>query len=603
VGLVTKVFLDGEILGDAGSPEEALEQLKDKRRDGEIDQEVSIYYAEDRDEVRINTDSGRVLRPLVIVEDGEPKLKDDQLEDLKEGEITLEDLEEEGVIEHLDAEEEENAYVALSGEEPTEEHTHQELDPEIINGVSASLTVYPEHNRGDRVNFGAKMSGQGLGMPTREFHQRFDTRENVLTYPQQPIVETNTYDTLLGDHPIGQNMIVALGSFDGYNIEDAVIMNEDAIQRGTGRSTYMRTYQTEAQRFWGGQQDEIGVPDKDVRGYRREEVYTHLDEDGIANPETEVDSDDVLVGKTSPPKFLGSGGADEVQMGLADRRETSLTVRHGEQGKVDKVMVSETSDGDKLIKVKMREYRVPELGDKFATRHGQKGTIGMTVPEVNMPFTKQGITPDIILSTHAIPSRMTVAQLIELMAGKAGAMRGEPVDGTAYHNESKEEVKEMLEEMGFESTGKETMYNGLTGEEMDAEIMIGPGYYLKLSHMVGDKVHARSRGPVTLLTKQPTEGRSQEGGLRLGEMEKDVFVGHGASLLLKERFGADSTEISVCENCGEIAVEDKTENTTYCPNCDSGELDKTDIPHAFLLLMNELKSMMMDTTLELEDEE
>ncbi|WEL23783.1 DNA-directed RNA polymerase subunit B [Candidatus Nanohalovita haloferacivicina] len=600
---MTKVFLDGEILGDAESPDEALEQLKEKRRSGEVDQEVSIYYAEDRDEIRINTDSGRVLRPLVIVEDGEPKLTDDQLEDLKEGEISLEDLEEEGVLEHLDAEEEENAYVALSEDEVTEEHTHMELDPEIINGVSASLTVYPEHNRGDRVNFGAKMAGQGLGMPAREFHQRFDTQSNILTYPQQPIVETNTYDTLVGDHPIGQNMVVALASFDGYNIEDAVIMNQDAIDRGVGRSTYMRTYQTEAQRFWGGQQDEIGIPDKDVRGYRREEVYTHLDEDGIANPETEVDSDDVLVGKTSPPKFLGSGGGEEIQMGLADRRETSLTVRHGEKGKVDKVMVSETSDGDKLIKMKMREYRVPELGDKFATRHGQKGTVGMTVPEVNMPFTKQGITPDIILSTHAIPSRMTVAQLIELMAGKAGAMRGEPVDGTAYHNESKEEVKDMLEEMGFEKTGKETMYNGLTGEEMEAEIMIGPAYYLKLSHMVGDKVHARSRGPVTLLTKQPTEGRSQEGGLRLGEMEKDVFVGHGASLLLKERFGADSTEIKVCENCGEIAIEDKAENKQYCPNCETGDLGETEIPHAFLLLMNELKSMMMDTTLELEDEE
>jgi DNA-directed RNA polymerase subunit B len=397
-------------------------------------------------------------------------------------------------------------------------------------------------------------------------------------------------------------MVIALGSFDGYNIEDAVIMNESSMHRGMGRSTYMRTYQTEAQRFWGGQKDEIEVPDKDVRGYRREEAYTHLDEDGIANPETEVDSDDVLVGKTSPPKFLGSGGGEEVKMGLADRRETSLTVRHGEQGKVDKVLVSETGDGDKLIKMKMREYRVPELGDKFATRHGQKGTVGMLVSEENMPFTRQGITPDMILSTHAIPSRMTVSQIIELLAGKVGALRGEPVDGSAYHNESKDKMKEQLEELGFQSSGKETMYNGLTGEEMDAEIMIGPGYYLKLSHMVGDKVHARARGPVTLLTKQPTEGRSQEGGLRLGEMEKDVFVGHGASLLLKERFGADSTEIKVCENCGEIAVEDREENKTYCPSCDSSDVGESEIPHAFLLLMNELKSMMMDTELELEEE-
>ncbi|MEF8880286.1 MAG: DNA-directed RNA polymerase subunit B [Candidatus Nanohaloarchaea archaeon] len=597
---MTDVFLDGEILGDIDSPEEIKENLIEKRREGLIDKEVSVYFSEDKDELRINSDSGRILRPVIVVEDGESAVSEEDVERLGEGEITLQELEEEGKIEFMDAEEEENAYVAMDRDEITEEHTHLEIDPQIINGLSASLTVYPEHARGDRVNFGAKMAGQGLGLPTRDFHQKFPTRGNIMSYPQQPIVDTNTYDTLLGEHPIGQNMIVALASFDGYNIEDAVIMNQASIQRGLARTTYMRTYQTEAQRFWGGQQDKIGIPDKDVRGYRREEAYHRLDEDGIINPETEVESDDVIVGKTSPPKFLGSEG-EEVQMGLADRRETSLTVRHGEQGKIDKVMISETGDGDKLLKVKMREYRIPELGDKFATRHGQKGVIGMISPEENMPFTPQGITPDIILSTHAIPSRMTVSQIIEIMGGKVGALRGDPVDGSAYENEDKEELKEQLEDLGFESSGKETMYNGVTGEEMEAEILIGPGYYLKLSHMVGDKVHARARGPVTLLTKQPTEGRSQEGGLRLGEMEKDVFVGHGASLLLKERFGADSTEIEVCEHCGEIGVHDREENKHFCPACDSGELEKTEIPHAFLLLMNELKSMMMDTEIELEE--
>jgi DNA-directed RNA polymerase, subunit B'' (EC 2.7.7.6) len=598
---MTEVFLDGEIMDDLESPEEAREELIEKRRNGELDKEVSVYYNENRDEIRVNTDSGRVMRPVVIVEDGEPRLTEEQEEQLEDGELSLEDLENQGIIEYLDAEEEENAYVALSEEEVTGEHTHMEIDPEIINGLSASLTVYPEHNRGDRVNFGAKMAGQGLGMPTREFHQRFDTQENVLTYAQKPVVETNTYDTLLGDHPIGQNMIIALASFDGYNIEDAVIMNKASIERGLGRSTYMRTYQTEAKRFYGGQKDQIGVPGKDVRGYRREEVYESLDEDGIVNPETEVDSDDVIVGKTSPPKFLGGGG-EEMKMGLAERRETSLTVRHGEQGVIDKVMLSETGDGDKLIKAKMREYRVPELGDKFATRHGQKGVIGMIAPEENMPFTKQGITPDMILSTHAIPSRMTVAQIIELIGGKVGALRGEKVDATAYHNEDKDELRDQLEKLGFESSGKETMYNGVTGEEMDAEIMIGPGYYLKLSHMVGDKVHARSRGPVTLLTKQPTEGRSQEGGLRLGEMEKDVFVGHGASLLLKERFGADSTEIHVDKDSGDIGYLDREQNKVVKQSGEDGNFEETEIPHAMLLLLDELKSLMIDTDIELEDE-
>ena len=598
---MTEVFLDGEIMDELDSPEDVREDLIEKRRNGELDKEVSVYYNENRDEIRINTDSGRVMRPVVIVEDGEPRLTEEQEEKLEEGEISLEGLEDQGIIEYLDAEEEENAYVALSEEEVTEEHTHMEIDPEIINGLSASLTVYPEHNRGDRVNFGAKMAGQGLGMPTREFHQRFDTQENVLTYAQKPVVETNTYDTLVGDHPIGQNMVIALASFDGYNIEDAVIMNKASIERGLGRSTYMRTYQTEAKRFYGGQKDRIGIPDKDVRGYRREEAYEHLDEDGIVNPETEVDSDDVIVGKTSPPKFLGGGG-EEMKMGLAERRETSLTVRHGEQGVIDKVMLSETGDGDKLLKAKMREYRVPELGDKFATRHGQKGVIGMIAPEENMPFTRQGITPDMILSTHAIPSRMTVAQIIELIGGKVGALRGEKVDATAYHNEDKDELRDQLEELGFESSGKETMYNGVTGEEMEAEILIGPGYYLKLSHMVGDKVHARSRGPVTLLTKQPTEGRSQEGGLRLGEMEKDVFVGHGASLLLKERFGADSTKIHVDNDSGDIGYLDRENNKVVKQSGEEGDFEETEIPHAMLLLLDELKSLMIDTDIEVEDE-
>jgi len=599
---VTRVFVDGEIVDQIEEPGDIRESLIEKRRNGELDKEVSVYYAEDKDEIRINTDSGRVQRPVIIVEDSEPQLTEEQMEELQEGEITLQDLEEEGIIEYIDAEEEENAYVAMDEDEVTEEHTHMEVDPAITHGLSASLVVFPEHNRGDRVNFGAKMSGQGIGLPTREYHQRFDTNANVLTYPQKPITETQTYDTLIGDHPIGQNMVVALASFDGYNMEDAVIMNKASVDRGLARSAYMRTYKTEAQRFWGGQKDEIGVPDKDVRGYRSEEDYAKLDEDGIINPETVVNSDDVLVGKTSPPKFLGSGGGEEVQMGLADRRETSLTVRHGEHGKIDHVMVSETGEGDKLLKLKLRNYRIPELGDKFATRHGQKGVVGMIAEEENMPFTKQGITPDMILSTHAVPSRMTVSQLIEIIGGKVGALRGEKVDGTAFHSEDKDDLRDQLEELGFESNGKEVMYDGVTGEKMEAEILIGPGYYLKLDHQVGDKIHARARGPVTLLTKQPTEGRSQEGGLRLGEMEKDVFVGHGSSLLLKERFGADSTEIQICEDCGEIGIYDREENREYCPNCNSEDLGDTEVPHAFLLLMNELKSLMIDTELHLEEE-
>ncbi len=597
---MTDVYLDGDLIGQHDDPGELRDELKERRRNGDLNGEVNVHYSDDKDEIWVNTDSGRTRRPLAIVDDGEVLLTEGHLERLEDGDLTLADLQEDGVIEYLDAEEEEEAFVALDREDVTDEHTHLELDAALTHGLSASLVAFPQHNRGDRVNYGAKMNGQGLGIPEKNFHTRYDTNANVLTYPQRPAVTTATEEEAIGEHPIGQNMVIAISSWEGYNIEDAVIVNKASIERGLARSHYFRTYTTESRTYWGGQRDEIAIPDKDVRGYRSEDAYNHLSEDGVVNPETDVDAGDVLVGKVSPPKFLGSD--EEVKMGLASKRETSKTVRHGEAGTVDKVLISETGEGDKLIKTKLREERIPELGDKFATRHGQKGVIGLIVPEEDMPFTEDGVTPDIILSTHAIPSRMTVSQLLEIIGGKAAAERGELVDATAFHSENEEDLREVLEEAGFQSDGKETMYHGVTGEQMDAKTFIGPGFYLKLEHMVGDKIHARSRGPVTLLTNQPTAGRAREGGLRLGEMEKDVLVAHGASLLLKERFGSDTARAHVCDDCGEIAVYDRNEETVYCPACSSsGDIADIEVPQAFLLLLNELKSIMIDTELELEE--
>ncbi len=596
----TNVYLDGILVGTHDEPEHLRDKLIEKRRNGEIDQEINVSYAEDKDELRVLTDGNRVRHPVAIVEDGEPLLTEEHVEQLNNRELTLQDLVDEGIIEFLDAEEEENAYVAMNRDEVTDEHTHMELDPTTTHGLSASTVVYAQHNRGDRVNYGAKMVGQGLGLSNKNFHNRYDTNANVLTYPQTPIVTTRTFDKMLGEHPVGQNMVIAISSFEGYNIEDAVIFNKSSIERGMMRSHHFRTYTTESRRYWGGQKDSIKVPDKDTRGYKSEDAYKKLDEDGIVNPETEVASGDVIVGKTSPPKFLGS--SEEVKMGLAAERETSTTIRYGEDGTVDRVLITEAEEGNKLIKTKVRDERVPELGDKFATRHGKKGVIGLIMPEEDLPFTGEGMTPDIILSTHAIPSRMTISQLIEIIGGKAAAMRGEQVDGTAFHSEEPDELRDTLKEAGLRYDGKEEMYNGVTGEKMDAEIFIGPGYYLKLSHMVEDKIHARSRGPVTLLTKQPTAGRAREGGLRLGEMEKDVMVGHGSSMLLKERFGSDSTRSYICDRCGEIGVYDREEGQAYCPNCNSSEVTEIDVPQAFLLMLNELKSLMIDPTLGVEEE-
>ncbi|KXB06306.1 DNA-directed RNA polymerase subunit B', partial [candidate division MSBL1 archaeon SCGC-AAA382A20] len=273
----------------------------------------------------------------------------------------------------------------------------------------------------------------------------------------------------------------------------------------------------------------------------------------------------------------------------------------GEEGTADKVLISETEDGNKLVKVTLREQRVPELGDKFATRHGQKGVIGLIEREENMPFTKDGVSPDLILNPHCIPSRQTIGQLLEILGGKIGALRGEKVDGTGFTGSGEEDLRKELRELGFRSDGKEVLYNGMTGEKMEAEIFQGVVYYEKLEHMVSNKIHARSRGPVQLLTKQPTEGRAKEGGLRLGEMEKDCFVGHGAAMSLKERFSSDELTLPICEECGVIALEDHTKDTMRCPLCEGSEIKEVPMSYAFKLLLDELKSMAIYPKLNVKD--
>lgn len=594
------IYLDGEIIGSCDDGRKIERFVIEGRRKGHIPREVNVCFDTDRNEVRIITDSGRVRRPVIIIENGESKMEEHHIEKLEKGLLTVKDLEKMGIVEYLDAEEEENALIALKPEDVTPKHTHLELDPATIYGLSASLVVYPEYNRGDRVNYGSKMCTQGIGMYSKNFLARYDTNANVLAYGQKPIVKTQTTDKLISKYPIGQNMVVAIACYDGYNIEDAIIMNKASIERGLARIYHFDTYVAEARRYWGGQKDVIGIPDKDVRGYKSEEDYSLLDLDGIVHPETYVKENCVLVGRVSPPKFLGSG--EEIKLGLESKRETSVSVKGGEKGIVDSVLLTETSDGDKLIKIRLREERIPELGDKFATRHGQKGVIGLIISQEDMPFTSKGIVPDLILSTHAIPSRMTISQLKEIIAGKAAALRGEETDGTAFHAEKEDSFIKIFERFGFRYDGKERLFNGITGEVMEAHILIGPAFYLRLEHMVADKIHARSRGPVTLLTKQPTAGRSREGGLRLGEMEKDCLVAHGAALLLKERFSSDMTTFHVCRNCGNPAFYDRRRAKYYCPECRlKPDVVEIKAPQAFLLLLDEMRSLLISTKLRIKE--
>ncbi len=588
---MAEVYLNGKFVGEAENAENFLNQIKTERRKGIISGNLNIYKSDSGDEIRIEISKGRVRRPLIIVKDGIPLLNEKHVKQLQKGELSWNDLVEQGIIEYLDAAEEENAIVAFTESDLTIEHTHLEVSPLVMLGFVTSMVPFGNFTQSARLSIGSKNQKQSIGFYAANFAVRMDMDVNLLHTPQVPIVQSIMHEISdYGIHPSGQNIVVAIMSYKGYNMEDAIVINEGSINRGFGRSSYYRPAIAEELRYSGGLMDDICIPDKEVKGYKTEKDYMFLEDDGIIYPEANVAEDNVVIGKTSPPRFLSS--LDEYNLASNVRRESSVALRHGEKGVVDFVMITENEEGNKLIQVRIRDQRIPEIGDKFTSRHGQKGVVGLIVPESDMPFSTSGVKPDIIFSPHGIPSRMTISHLLESLGGKLGALAGRPINATTFDAEPEESMRKELLSLGFKENGVETMYNGITGNKIDAKIYIGNMYYLKLKHMVANKIHSRARGPIQLLTRQPTEGRAKEGGLRLGEMEKDTFIAHGASLVLKERFDSDRTVVPVCESCGIIGIYDPYKDKRYCPVCgDNVEINDIEISYAFKLILDEFKSL------------
>ena len=443
------IFFNGRFVGVAENPMELIFKLKEIRRKGELPVELSMRYNKNLNIIIFSTEVGRVMRPLIIVDNGVSRLTEEHIRLLSEDVLKWDDLLKNGIIEYLDTAEEENALVALHPSDLTREHTHAEIDKIDLLGVVTSLVPYANYDQSSRLNRGSKTQKQGLGLYAANFLCRIDTDVNILHYPQKPIVRSFVYDTL-NVHPAGQNVIVAVMTHEGYNIEDALILNKGSVDRGLGRSTYYRPYTSIELNYAGGLKDEIVIPEKDVSGYRTEDSYKYLEDDGIAYPEAKMISGDVVIGKTSPPKFL----SEVREISIKAKKEASSVIRQEEQGIVESVFITEDSQGNKVVRVKTRDLRIPELGDKFATSHGQKGIIGAIIPENDVPFTSRGVRPDIIFNPHSIPGRMTVGYLIELLAGKVGCLSGKIMDGTGFSGQKIEDLEEEIQKLGFRAAVK-----------------------------------------------------------------------------------------------------------------------------------------------------
>ena len=603
----TKVFVNGRWVGIHRAPVRLLRLLRDLRRRADISAEVSIVPVLNDRELRIYTDAGRCLRPLYIVgDDRKLKLKRNKVLRLHNASTVgygWNQLLEEGMAEFVDTEEEQTLLIAMTPKQlekpdPAFLFTHCEIHPSMILGICASIIPFPDHNQSPRNTYQSAMGKQAMGIYISSYQLRMDTNANVLYYPQKPLVQTQAMKYLhFGQLPAGQNAVVAIACYSGYNQEDSVIMNQSSIDRGFFRSVSFKavTDQESPAQFDKSLSETFEKPNLEELERIPYGNFEKLEEDGLVAPGTMVYSTDAIIGKTSPLPDVTDENTKAPQ-GRAWRRKKDASTFHkkGESGIVDRVMITTNEEGRKFCKVRVRNIRIPHIGDKFSSRHGQKGTVGITYRQEDMPFTREGISPDIIMNPHAVPSRMTIGQLVECLLGKVSALAGTEGDSTPFADFNVAEVSSKLHSLGYQKYGNEVMYNGMTGRRLEAKIFLGPTYYQRLKHMVDDKIHSRAHGPVTSLVRQPTEGRGRGGGLRLGEMERDSLLAHGVAVALRDRlfYSSDPYRIHVCGQCGLPAIARLATHEFVCNGCkNTTDVFQIRLPYAAKLLSQELHSM------------
>jgi DNA-directed RNA polymerase II subunit RPB2 len=596
-----KVFVNGTWLGIVLNPMELYQSLKTKKYKGIINIYTSIIFDIQRKEIRVCNDSGRLVRPLLRVRNNKLVLTKDTIAKLQKKELTWEDLFTdcripESVLEYIDSAEQNMSMIAMdpqklkTSEQFIYKYTHCEIHPSTIFGILASCIPFPEHNQSPRNTYQCAMGKQAMGMYVTNFDNRMDKTAYVLTYPMRPLVETRVMNMIeLNKIPSGCQVIVAIMSHTGYNQEDSILFNKGSIDRGLFQATIYHTEKDEDKKIHGDEEIRCKPDPTKTKGMKFGN-YEKVNANGVIPENTLVENRDIIISKVLPIKDARNDHTKRIK--YEDQSRIHRT--GGEETYIDKNYIERNGDGYNFCKVRLRTVRKPIIGDKFSSRHGQKGTIGNIIPECDMPFLPSGVKPDIIINPHAIPSRMTIAQLKETVLGKTLLELGLFGDGTSFGKFDIKDICKELQKVGYESNGNELLYNGLTGEQIETSIFVGPVFYQRLKHMVSDKHHSRSIGPMVNLTRQPAEGRSKDGGLRFGEMERDCMCSHGASRFTKERMYdvSDAFRVHVCKRCGLIAAFNDQMHIHYCKTCDNRiDFDYVELPYSCKLMFQELISM------------